>query len=54
MVLQRPLAPKNENLTSAALPGTTLPLVPAAEQPKTMCKPHRPYILCPLEGPGYE
>jgi hypothetical protein len=49
MVLQRPLILEDENLAA----GTGSPaLVPAAEQPKPMEKPHRAQVLCPPGGLG--
>lgn len=51
MVLQRPLALEDENLSAASAAPV---LVPAADQPKAMDKPQRPRILCPPGGLGCE
>jgi type IV secretion system protein VirB10 len=50
MVLQRPLLLEEENLSGTAS-GAAPVLVPAANQPKPLRKPH---VLCPLGGLGCE
>jgi hypothetical protein len=47
MVLQRPLILEEANLT-----GSSLTLIPAADQPKPLDKPGRAQLLCPPGGLG--
>ncbi len=55
MVLQRPLVLQEENLTSASGPGAAPALIPAADQPRPLEKPHRPiHMICPPGGLGCE
>jgi len=54
MVLQRPLVLQEENLAVAGSAGAPPALVPAADQPKPLDKPHRAKILCPPGGLGCE
>jgi hypothetical protein len=49
MVLQRPLILEEANLNGVGGPGSATALVPAAEQPRPMAKPH---VLCPPGGLG--
>jgi hypothetical protein len=51
MILQRPLLLEDANLAGVTPPGTAPTLVPAANQPKPLDKPH-PRILCPPGGLG--
>ncbi len=48
MILQRPLLLEEANLATGPAPS----LVPAANQPKPLEKPNRPYVLCPPGGLG--
>ena len=54
MVLQRPLILEESNFSNATAEGGVPPLVPAAEQPRPLDKPHRPRIMCPPGGLGCE
>lgn len=54
MVLQRPLILQEENLAVPGSSGAPPALVPAADQPKPLDKPHRAKILCPPGGLGCE
>lgn len=54
MVLQRPLALEEENLSAAGTPGSAPLLVPASQQPRPLEKPRRAQVLCPLGGLGCE
>jgi hypothetical protein len=49
MVLQRPLILEEANLSGVGGPGSAAALVPAAEQPRPLAKPH---VLCPPGGLG--
>lgn len=49
MMLQRPLILEEENLSGVGAPGTATALVPAADQPRPLGKPH---IVCPPGGLG--
>ena len=52
MVLQRPLILEESNLATAAAPGSSPALVPAANQPAPIEKPKHARILCPPGGLG--
>lgn len=52
MVLQRPLMLREENLAAAGAAGSPPSLVPEADQPKPLAKPHHLRILCPPGGLG--
>lgn len=52
MVLQRPLRLTEANLGQAGSADAPPPLVPAADQPKPLDKPHRGKLLCPPGGLG--
>lgn len=54
MLLQRPLILEEENLTGITAPGTALPLIPVANQPRPISKPNRARVLCPAGGLGCE
>ena len=54
MILQRPLALEDGNLSDAGSPSFSPVLVPAANQPKPMEKPKRARVVCPPGGLGCE